>query len=129
VDVVSAFRERSKTLREMAQKSAFLFQEPETYEEKAAQKHLDTTAESCLQSLYESLTALGKWQAEAIHGAVNQVSEVLGLKLAKVAQPLRVAVTGTAESPPIDVTLELLGRTKTLGRIQRALDFIHQRTP
>ncbi len=54
------------------------------------------------------------------------MAEAGGLALGKVAQPLRVAVSGTAVSPPIDVTLELLGRAKTLTRMERALAYISE---
>ncbi len=78
------------------------------------------------QTLSNTLAALPEWRAEPIHAAVNRVAEESGLALGKVAQPLRVAVCGTAVSPPIDTTLELLGRRKTLARIERALGFINQ---
>jgi len=76
--------------------------------------------------LHEALAAVSEWQAVPIHVAVNQVAEANGLALGKVAQPLRVAVSGTSVSPPIDVTLELMGRQKTLARIERALAYIRQ---
>lgn len=125
-EVVKAFRERSKTLKEMAQAGTFLYREFETYDEKAAAKNLTAESEAPLQRLHESLTTVEEWRAEIIHIQVNQVAEELGLKLGKVAQPLRVAVSGTAVSPPIDITLELLGRARTLQRIERALDHIRQ---
>jgi len=125
-NVVEALRERSKTLQEMAQGSLFFYQEFADYDEKAAQKHLLPAAEP-LQALRDRLAALAAWQAEPIHACVQEVAEALALKLGKVAQPLRVAVTGTAVSPPIDITLELLGRDKTLRRLERALAFIGAR--
>ena len=126
-EVVKAFRERAKTLKEMAENSAFLYCEFEAYEEKAASKNLTVAAEAPLQQLHEALAAVSEWQGESIHAAVSRVAEQSGLALGKVAQPLRVAVSGTAVSPPIDTTLELLGRRKTLARIKRALDYIQQR--
>ncbi len=126
IAVVKAFRERAKTLKEMAENSAFLYHEFEGYEEKAASKNLTAAAEAPLRALYEALAAVSEWCAEGIHATVNQVAEHNGLAMGKVAQPLRVAVSGTAVSPPIDVTLELLGRNKTLARIDRALDYIQQ---
>ncbi|MBK8182530.1 MAG: glutamate--tRNA ligase [Candidatus Competibacteraceae bacterium] len=122
--VVKAFAERSDTLKEMAEAAKFLYQEFEHYDLKAASKNLVGTAESPLLRLHEALTALPEWRAEPIHEAVKKVAEESGLPLGKVAQPLRVAVSGTAVSPPIDATLELLGRAKTLARIERALCFI-----
>ena len=126
-EVVKAFRERAKTLKEMAENSAFLYCEFEAYEEKAASKNLTVAAEAPLQQLHEALAAVSEWQGESIHAAVSRVAEQSGLALGKVAQPLRVAVSGTAVSPTIDTTLELLGRCKTLARIKRALDYIKQR--
>ena len=75
----------------------------------------------------EVLAGLEEWSAQALHEAVQQVSESLELKMGKVAQPLRVAVVGRAASPGIDVTLYLVGKEATLRRIDMALEFIRQR--
>lgn len=123
-EVVKAFGERSDTLQGMAQAASFLYHEFETYDAKAANKNLTVAAEIPLRAMGQTLSALAEWRAESIHAVVNRVAEENGLALGKVAQPLRVAVCGTAISPPIDITLELLGRRKTLARIERALDFI-----
>ena len=74
-----------------------------------------------LARVRERLGALAEWNAASIHGALNELAAALGAGLGKVAQPLRVAVTGTAVSPPIDATLELLGRERALARIDEAL--------
>ncbi|MCP5451615.1 MAG: glutamate--tRNA ligase [Gammaproteobacteria bacterium] len=123
-DVVQAFAERSDTLHDMAQAAIFLYREFEQYDAKAANKHLTAAAGEPLRRLREALAALSEWRAGPIHEAVKVVAEVGGLALGKVAQPLRVAVSGTAISPPIDMTLELLGRRRSLTRIERALAFI-----
>ncbi len=125
-EVVRAFAERSETLYDMARAASFLYREFESYDAKAASKNLTAAAQVPLQALSNTLAALPEWRAEPIHAAVNRVAEESGLALGKVAQPLRVAVCGTAVSPPIDTTLELLGRRKTLARIERALGFINQ---
>ena len=70
------------------------------------------------------MQALADWRAETIHSLIQQVAADLNMKLGAVAQPLRVAACGTAVSPPIDLTLALLGREKTLSRIQRARHYI-----
>ena len=67
------------------------------------------------------------WEAEPIHELVKQIAESMDLKLGKVAQPLRVAVAGAGISPPIDITLELVGRERVLQRIDMALAYIEQR--
>ena len=75
-----------------------------------------------LTVVLQKLESLTDWRAAAIHDIVNLAAAELQVGLGKVAQPIRVAVTGTAVSPPIDVTLEVLGRQTTLDRLQRALD-------
>ncbi|MCC6135274.1 MAG: glutamate--tRNA ligase [Candidatus Contendobacter sp.] len=120
-EVVKAFADRSDTLKDLAQAAAFLYREFADYDPKAAGKHLTAAAHAPLQQLGEAFAALPEWRAEPIHEAIKQVAEAGDLALGKVAQPLRVAVTGTAVSPPIDITLELLGRAKTVARIERAL--------
>ncbi|HEY9199475.1 MAG TPA: glutamate--tRNA ligase [Gammaproteobacteria bacterium] len=123
-EVVKAQRERAKTLVEMAANSVFFYQDFEQYDEKAAQKNLTAEARPALAQLRERLAALAEWQPEPIHQAVLATAEGLGEKLGKVAQPLRVAVSGGTVSPPIDVTVYLLGRERTLARLDRALDHI-----
>jgi glutamyl-tRNA synthetase len=74
--------------------------------------------------VHDRLAALSDWQAEPIHDVVKQVGEALELKLGKVAQPIRVAMTGNTISPPIDATLALIGKERVLARLQKALDHI-----
>lgn len=128
-EVVKAQQERAKTLVEMAQNSVFFYKDVTEYEEKAAAKNLKPEALAPLQTLRARLTELPEWTPEAIHDAVNAVAEEAGLKMGKVAQPVRVAVSGGAVSPPIDVTLSLLGREVTLARIDRAMDHIRAIKP
>jgi glutamyl-tRNA synthetase len=126
-ETVIALRERSRTLREMAEASRFFYGDFDAYDAKAAAQHLTGEAQEPLQRLYTALADLPDWHGAAIQATVNKIAEELDLKLGKVAQPLRVAVSGGAVSPPIDVTLELLGRDRTLRRIERTLEFIRQR--
>jgi len=120
--VADAYRERARTLHEMAQAAIFFYQDFETFHEKAAKKHLGPDAVEPLKRLREGLAALEDWRAEPIHALVEGVAEALELKMGKVAQPLRVAVSGGPVSPPIDVTVALLGKDKTLERLDRALE-------
>jgi glutamyl-tRNA synthetase len=122
--VVVAQRERSKTLKEMAEASRFFFEAPVAYEEKAARKHLTPESAGFLEQSKVVLAALATWDAAPIHGAIQAQAEAGGVGLGKVAQPIRVAVSGSGISPPIDQTLAILGREQTLGRFDRALSFI-----
>lgn len=113
--------ERVKNLVEMAEKSRFFYEDEISYNEKAVQKSLTQEALPGLQALRDSLDALTNWQAADIHGVLTSVVENLGLNFGKLAQPLRVAVTGDTSSPSIDQTLELLGKSRVLHRLDFAL--------
>jgi glutamyl-tRNA synthetase len=117
-------RERAKTLREMAQNSLFFFQEPAGYDEKAAQKHLTADAKILLAAVDTGFASLTNWLASDIHAVIERVASEQAVGMGKVAQPIRVAVSGTAVSPPIDATLEILGRDATLARIGRAMTYM-----
>jgi glutamyl-tRNA synthetase len=125
-EVVKAQRERNKTLVDMAKSSVFLYKDFDAYDEKAAQKNLTPDSALLLQDLYDSLAVLATWDKESIHAAIEQLAQEAQVKMGVVAQPLRVAVSGTTVSPPIDVTLYLLGKSKTLARIERAVSFVKQ---
>jgi len=119
--VIRAQRERSKTMKEMAHNSRFLFVDRIEIDPKAAAKYLGAEGRAVLARVRERLDGLPQWEASAIHAALNDLAAALQSGLGKVAQPVRVAVTGTPVSPPIDTTLELLGRDRTLFRIDAAL--------
>lgn len=122
--VANILRERAKTLKEMAQTGLYFFREIDGYEEKSAKKNLTAEALPILQALIQSLQALPEWKAVAIHDVITAISTQFAVGMGKVAQPLRVAVCGSGVSPPIDTTVELLGRVVTLARLQRAQAFI-----
>ncbi|MEN9681158.1 MAG: hypothetical protein RLZZ627_1051 [Pseudomonadota bacterium] len=124
IEVVKAQRERNKTLVEMAQASLFFFKDFEGYDEKAATKHLAESSLAILRHLEENLSALSPWRRESLHDLISATAESLGQKMGAVAQPLRVAVCGTTISPPIDLTVEILGKEKTLDRIRAAIAWI-----
>ena len=119
--VVVALRERSKTLVEMAEGARFFFTDHLAYDEKAVAKYLGEEGRRALNVVGDALARLDPWTTEAIHEVIETVAAVGGWKMGQVAQPLRVAVSGTAVSPPIDQTLALLGRDKSLARIAEAL--------
>jgi glutamyl-tRNA synthetase len=129
LDVVLAQRERAKTLVEMAANSAFIYRDFEGYDAKDAAKHLTRDATLPLGMLRERLAGLERWNAAAIHEVVQAVADACGIKVGKLAQPLRVALAGRAVSPPIDVTTCLVGRDKTVQRITQAMDYVRLHAP
>jgi len=119
--VARAQQERARTLKEMAENSWFFFRDVTSYDEKAAKKHLTSETAPLLNAVRNGLAALTDWRAPAIHEVILAVAAENGAGLGKVAQPIRVAVAGGPVSPPIDVTVEILGRTATLARLDRAI--------
>lgn len=126
-EIVDVQRHRAKTLVEMAEKSLFIYRAVEAYAPKAAKQHLRGVALPVLKRLHERLGELGEWTVASTQAAVESVAGELELKMGKVAQPLRVAVTGESASPGIGQTLALIGREKTLRRLVRAVEFIKAR--
>ena len=122
--IIESQQARAKTLAEMAQSSRFFFVAPTDYDPKASKKHLPPETASMLAEMAEALRALEHWDAASIHTLIVSQAEAAGVKLGKVAQPLRVAISGGAVSPPIDETLAILGREETLVRLSRAAEWI-----
>ena len=125
--VFDALRERAKTLGEMATNSRYFFEEFDDYEGDSAKKHLRPVVLEPLKVLRSSLEALDDWQPGAIQQVMEQTAEGASIKLGKLGQPVRVAVCGRGVSPPFDVTLALVGKSRTLERLDRALAFIESR--
>src|SRR5450631_3867613 len=119
--VVLAQRERAKTLKEMAHNSRFFFTPDIELDPKDAAKHLTASEVPALLEVRKHLAELPEWATASIHGALNALAAHLGVGLGRIAQPLRVAVTGSSVSPPIDVTLALLGRERTLARLDAGI--------
>ncbi|OGV45667.1 MAG: glutamate--tRNA ligase [Legionellales bacterium RIFCSPHIGHO2_12_FULL_42_9] len=119
--VIPVFAERCKTLVELCEMTRFLYEEHVVYNEEAVKKQLQPTAVDSLRKLSVKLESLTRWKAEAIHQCIHELCEELSLGMGKIAQPLRVAVTGGTTSPSIDITLELLGKKRTLERLDRCL--------
>jgi glutamyl-tRNA synthetase len=125
--VAKAQQERAKTLKEMAHNSRFFFVEVTDYEPKAAAKNLTRETAPLLQAAYEALATLAAWCAPAIHESITGVAARHDVGLGRVAQPIRVAVSGGTVSPPIDVTLEILGRDGTIAKGDRRVDDLSSR--
>jgi glutamyl-tRNA synthetase len=121
-----SLRERVKTLVEMADVSEFYFCEEITYDEKAAAKFLNQEA---LPMLNEAITSLSKesvLEKESVHRLVQQLAETRGEPLVKIAQPIRVALTGRTVSPPVDEVMDVLGKERVIQRLQKAIERIGQ---
>ena len=120
--LVNLYLERMEMLPQFARDARFFFVDAIEFDEKAVAGILRKEgAAARLARARDALAALPAFEAPAIHEMLQTLSAELGCKLGDLAQPIRVAITGTKVSPPIDTTLALLGREKTLGRIEAAL--------
>jgi len=119
--VIEAYRERVTTLRELAASAAYLYSDSMEIDAAAVRKHLTPTIGGPLALLTRRLGEIPVWSRRAIHDELAAVAADWGIGFGKLGQPVRVAVTGGTVSPPIDVTLELLGRERALRRLTQAL--------
>lgn len=119
---MAGLKERTKNTLELAESAeVYARARPLPMSEKAA-KLLNQEALSHVQQFRAILADLDDWSATASHDAAKQFAEDAGLKLGKVAQPLRAALTGSNVSPPIFEVMEILGRDESLARIDDALN-------
>ncbi|VEB38267.1 glutamate--tRNA ligase [Legionella cherrii] len=121
-DLVAIQAERCKTLAEMCQMSLYFFTDSIEYDEAAVKKHLRPVILEPLTALYERLQTVETWEKDHLQECINDISAQFDINMGKIAQPLRVAVTGSGMSPSIDMTLTLLGREKVLTRLKNALE-------
>lgn len=112
--IVIAQRDRAKTLVDMATQSRFFYEDIETTE-------LDAASLDIFEKLIPALEQVDVWDKEHLHAAIADFCQKLSLKMGMVAQPLRLAVTGSTSSPSIDTTLHLLGKEKTMTRLKNVI--------
>jgi glutamyl-tRNA synthetase len=123
--LIELLRERSKTLRDMAERAHFLVSDEIAYEEKAVRKHLKPESEAVLSDLHDRLAQLEPWTEEALEAVFEEVRARHGdVAMGKLAQPVRVALTGKSASPGIFETLAVLGKRRSVGRIAEAVHYL-----
>lgn len=128
-DVINAQKERAQTLKELANISAFFYKDFERFDEGAAKKQLRAVAREPLELVKQKIASLenDQWQQQSLHDIIHATADELGVKMGKVGMPLRVAVTGGQPSPSLDLTVHLVGKERTVKRIDMALEYIAQR--
>jgi glutamyl-tRNA synthetase len=124
---VLSLRERVKTLVEMADLSEFYFREEIAYDEKAAEKFLSKEIPSMFNQVITSLSKESSLEKGSVHQLIQQLAETKGEPLVKIAQPLRVALTGRTVSPPIDEVMEVLGKERVIKRLLKASQYINDK--
>jgi glutamyl-tRNA synthetase len=122
--VIATLQPRSKTLVDMARDARFYYAQTIVYDEQAAAKFLTRDALEPLERLAQQLEGLPAFTHESLEGAFQAVMAATGLKLGKIAQPVRVALTGRTASPGIFEITEIIGKDKVLERLRAATAFI-----
>ncbi len=118
---LATLRERAKTLVDLVEQAHFYLSDHVALDPAAAAKFLKPEIAPALRSVRDACAALDEWTAESLQRAFQAAIAAHDLKLGKLAQPVRVAVTGTAASPGIFEVLDVLGRERTLARLDAAL--------
>ncbi len=126
-DLLSVQADRFDTVVELVEQSRAFYGDFEAFDAAAAKKHLRPVAAEPLRALLLRLEALPEWSPEHLQAAVQETAEALEIGFGKIGMPLRVALMGHGQSPGIDQTLGLVGRDRTLARIERALAWIAER--
>ena len=118
---------RAETLQQMVASARYCYEDFEAIEPKAAKKNLRPVILEPLTAARERFAELEEWSKEGIAQTIEDVAGSFDLNMGKLGQPIRVAVTGGSVSPPIDVTVWLVGRERTLQRLERAIELVAER--
>jgi glutamyl-tRNA synthetase len=119
--VIRTLNARSKTLKDMADDAGFYFTDTVSYDEKAVKKFFKPASVEPLRLLLDQLEALDEFKEADLENAFKAVMEKTGLKLGKIAQPVRLALTGKTASPGIFEIVEIIGKDRVLSRIKDAI--------
>ena len=127
VNVAEGFHERAETLLHMANSANYCYEDFDAIDPKSEKKHLRPVILEPLRAVRQRLANLVDWSEAAIAAAIHEVAANYDLSLGKLGQPIRVAVTGGSISPPIHVTVKLVGKDRTLKRLDHAIDLVEAR--
>lgn len=123
--IVVALQDRSKTLVEMAQQAMCFFGDEVQFDESSVEKFIVQDNRGAFEALLAALESCSDWKEEVLDSVFKQVLQDTGMKFGKLAQPARVALIGSTNGPSICVIMEILGRDKTLARLQGAIALIN----
>jgi glutamyl-tRNA synthetase len=110
----------------MAEAADFYFQEELSYPREGVRKFFTLEMRPILKLLTQRLTELSGWDHSALESVFQRLVDQTGLKMKQIAPPIRLALTGKTASPGLFEVMEVLGKEETVGRIQRATEFIRE---
>ncbi len=123
---IELFRERSRTLMELAEKASFIFSDHLEYDPKGVEEFLTSEKGPLLQGLVSALAELNDFTAAKVEEATRAYLERMGHSLKEIAQSCRVALTGKTAGPGLFETMEALGKERVLSRLRRAVELIKE---
>ncbi|MDY6864205.1 MAG: glutamate--tRNA ligase [Thermodesulfobacteriota bacterium] len=123
--IINIFRQRCKTLVEICEKADFFFTTPSSYDIKAVEKFLTPGMEKILNNLIIKLSHWDGKDSSMLENIFKVIVENENIKLLKLAQAVRLALTGRTVSPGIYETIEVLGKEKVIERIKRIIEYIN----
>ena len=123
-DLVEIQKQRMDTIKDIAENSIFFYEDFEDYDTELSRKYLKPEILGVFKELYDELKSIKQWSNNSVKNIIDELTKKFDIKIGKLAQPLRVAITGTNISPSIDDTLNLLGQEKSLDRLKKAIKYI-----
>ena len=126
-EIIDVYSERSETVLDMAKSSIYCFQDIDDYDDKAVKKHLRPVILDPLNDVKSEFEKINNWKKENIDSAIEKIVNRYEINMGKLGQPLRVAVTGSSMSPSINKTLALIGKNRSIERINKAIEIIKKR--
>ncbi len=111
----------------MAESARYCYVDFDEIEPKAAKRHLRPVILAAMEDICRRFAGLAEWRAAELSAAIEDCAAAHEINMGKLGQPIRVAITGGSVSPPIDVTVALVGRERTLARLDKAIEFIRAR--
>jgi glutamyl-tRNA synthetase len=127
-EVADGFKERAETLYQMAHNARYCFEDFNEIDPKAAKKNLRKVILEPLKAVRSALSGIRSWEKKVILEIIKEIAESFEINMGKLGQPIRVAVTGNSVSPPIDTVLMLIGKEKSIARLDFAIQFIETRS-
>jgi len=119
--VIASLQERSKNLVDLAEGARFFYQAPTEYQEKAVKKNFRDSTWPLIEQFITGIEAIDEFSGEEAHKLISSICETEGVGMGKLAQPVRILISGGPVSPPIDLTLGLLGKDETLKRLKTGM--------
>jgi len=124
--VIASLQERSKNLLDLAEGARFFYQAPNDYQEKAVKKNFRDATWPLLEQFIAGVEPLDTFSGDVAHELIRSICAAEGVGMGKLAQPIRILISGGPVSPPIDLTLGLLGKDETLKRLKEGIAALHR---